>query len=79
MMKTILCIGEALIDFIPAQKGCALKDNAVFERACGGAPANVAAAAALLGAPAKMITQLGNDAFGAERRRGRHVLHFAHR
>jgi fructokinase len=64
MMKTILCIGEALIDFIPAQKGCALKDNAVFERACGGAPANVAAAAALLGAPAKMITQLGNDAFG---------------
>ena len=64
MMKTILCIGEALIDFIPAQKGCALKDNAVFERACGGAPANVAAAAALLGAPAKMIAQLGNDAFG---------------
>ena len=48
MMKTILCIGEALIDFIPAQKGCALKDNAVFERACGGAPANVAAAAALI-------------------------------
>ncbi len=63
-MKTILSIGEALIDFIPAQKGCALKDNAVFERVCGGAPANVAAAAALLGAPAKLITQLGNDSFG---------------
>lgn len=63
-MKSILSIGEALIDFIPAQKGVALKDNAVFERACGGAPANVAAAAAKLGAPSKMITQLGCDAFG---------------
>lgn len=63
-MKSIISIGEALIDFIPSQRGCALKDNAVFERICGGAPANVAAAAALLGAPAKIITQLGQDAFG---------------
>ncbi|MFR8974580.1 MAG: hypothetical protein ACLVG9_01090 [Eubacteriales bacterium] len=37
MMKTILCIGEALIDFIPAQKGCALKDNTQ----CSGGPAAV--------------------------------------
>lgn len=63
-MKSIISIGEALIDFIPAKRGCALKDNAVFERVCGGAPANVAAAAALLGVPAKLITQLGCDAFG---------------
>lgn len=63
-MKSVVAIGEALIDFIPEKKGCALKDNAVFQRCCGGAPANVAAAAAILGAPAKMITQLGHDGFG---------------
>ncbi len=63
-MKAVIAIGEALIDFIPSTRGCALKDNAVFERVCGGAPANVAAAVSLLGGTSKMITQLGNDGFG---------------
>lgn len=63
-MKTVIAIGEALIDFIPQTKGCALKDNAVFERVCGGAPANVTAAVSLLGGRSKMITQLGKDGFG---------------
>lgn len=63
-MKTVVSIGEALIDFIPEKKGCGLKDNAVFERVCGGAPANVAAAVSLLGGTSRMITQLGTDAFG---------------
>lgn len=57
-------IGEVLIDFIPLQKGCALKDVVSFERAAGGAPANVAAAVAKFGEEASMITKLGNDAFG---------------
>lgn len=63
-MKICAAIGEALIDFIPAQKGCALKDVTSFERVCGGAPCNVAAAVAKLGGRSRMITQLGKDAFG---------------
>ncbi|MEH7418996.1 carbohydrate kinase [Neobacillus drentensis] len=63
-MRTMYSIGEVLIDFIPLQKGKALKDVLEFERAPGGAPANVAAAVAKYGGRASMITKLGNDAFG---------------
>lgn len=63
-MKTITCIGEALIDFIPNKKGSALKDVEGFTRMAGGAPANVAAAAAKLGGKSRMLTKLGSDAFG---------------
>lgn len=63
-MKKCAAIGEALIDFIPFQKGCMLKEVAQFERVCGGAPCNVAAAIAKLGGNARMITQLGEDNFG---------------
>ena len=63
-MGTLFAIGEVLIDFIPLEKGKALKDVQSFERAAGGAPANVAAAVATLGANASIITKLGNDAFG---------------
>lgn len=64
-MKQKLCvIGEALIDFIPEEKGCRLKDVVHFKRAAGGAPANVAGACAKLGGASRMITQLGADAFG---------------
>ena len=64
MKKEIITIGEALIDFIPQQKGKGLKDVEGFVRRAGGAPANVAAAAAKLGARASVITQVGKDAFG---------------
>ena len=47
-MYKIITIGEALIDFIPNQKGCQLKEVHGFERVAGGAPANVAAAIAKL-------------------------------
>lgn len=57
-------MGEALIDFIPAQRDCLLKEVESFTRVCGGAPANVAAAAAKLGGESRMVTQLGKDAFG---------------
>lgn len=63
-MKKIISMGEALIDFIPAQKGCDLKDVQSFTKACGGAPCNVAAAVSKLGGKSMMITQLGDDAFG---------------
>ncbi|WP_079505096.1 carbohydrate kinase family protein [Mesobacillus jeotgali] len=63
-MTKLYSIGEVLIDFIPQQKGAALKDVMSFERAPGGAPANVAAAVAKYGHAASMITKLGEDAFG---------------
>jgi fructokinase len=63
-MGKLYSIGEVLIDFIPLQKGVALKDVVAFERAPGGAPANVAAAVAKYGQKAAMISKLGNDAFG---------------
>ncbi|MFS0779908.1 carbohydrate kinase [Neobacillus sp. 3P2-tot-E-2] len=63
-MGKLFSIGEVLIDFIPLQKGVALKDVISFERAPGGAPANVAAAVAKYGQKAAMISKLGNDAFG---------------
>ncbi|OLN22084.1 carbohydrate kinase [Domibacillus antri] len=63
-MGTLYSIGEVLIDFIPLQKGRALKDVVSFERAPGGAPANVAAAIAKLGGRSAVLTKLGEDAFG---------------
>ncbi|WP_445486786.1 carbohydrate kinase family protein [Niallia sp. 03133] len=63
-MARLFSIGEVLVDFIPLEKGKALKDVASFERAPGGAPANVAAAVAKYGAEASMITKLGKDPFG---------------
>ncbi|MFD2216677.1 carbohydrate kinase family protein [Metabacillus endolithicus] len=63
-MGRLFSIGEVLIDFIPEQKGIALKDVVSFERAPGGAPANVAATVAKSGGNASMITKLGVDAFG---------------
>ena len=63
-MKKVISIGEALIDFIPNQKVCELKDVISFERVAGGAPANVSAVVAKLGGKSNFISKLGKDAFG---------------
>lgn len=63
-MGNLFSIGEVLIDFIPHQKGIALKDVESFTRVPGGAPANVAAAVATFGGTASLITKVGKDAFG---------------
>ena len=64
MNDTLMVIGEALIDFIPTEQGMALKDVCSFTKHCGGAPINIAAATAKLGAHSKVLTQVGADAFG---------------
>lgn len=63
-MKSIVTIGEAVVNFICAEQGAALKNAQSFTKARGGAPANVAAAIAALGGSAKMIGRVGRDAFG---------------
>ena len=63
-MKKVIAIGEALIDFIPHEKGRALNDVENFLRVPGGAPLNVAAAVAKLGGKSQMVTKLGQDGFG---------------
>ena len=63
-MKKVISIGEALIDFIPNQKGCSLKEVLGFERVAGGAPANVSAVVSKLGGKSNFISKLGKDAFG---------------
>ena len=63
-MKTLVAIGEALIDFAPQQAGRPIKDTESFMPKVGGAPANVCGAYAKLGGRAVMLTQLGTDPFG---------------
>lgn len=60
----LLCLGELLIDMVPADAGASLERAATFVRAAGGAPANVAVAAARLGAGVGVVATVGHDAFG---------------
>lgn len=63
-MAKIFTIGEMLIDFIPDIKNCALKDVKSFSKMAGGAPANVAVCAAILGAESYFIGKFSEDSFG---------------
>ncbi|MEG0734501.1 PfkB family carbohydrate kinase, partial [Anaerorhabdus sp.] len=63
-MKKLCAIGEALIDFIPNEKGKRLKDVTSFRQVPGGAPANVAASVSRLNGESILLTKLGEDAFG---------------
>jgi fructokinase len=62
-MSSILCFGEALIDFHAQPQGGAGQPPA-FVPFAGGAPANVAVAAARLGAHARFAGMLARDMFG---------------
>ena len=61
-MADILTLGELLIDL--TQTGTDNGGNGVFTAFPGGAPANVAVAAARLGADTGFIGKVGRDAFG---------------
>ncbi|MFS0821219.1 aminoimidazole riboside kinase [Bacillus sp. 1P02SD] len=59
MKQGVICLGEALIDFIPLDQ-----DNIQFLKSPGGAPANVAVGAARLGAKSSFIGKVGDDVLG---------------
>jgi fructokinase len=60
----VICLGEALIDFVPQTLGVGLKDVEGFTKAPGGAPANAAAAVATLGGRSVFVGKFAVDGFG---------------
>lgn len=63
-MPDIVCLGEALVDMVSTAPGLSLVQSPEFHKAAGGAPTNVAAGCAILGASAGLIAQVGKDSFG---------------
>jgi len=63
-MPDVVCLGEALIDFIALEAGVSLMEVSGFKKAPGGAPANVAAGLSKLGNPSAFVGKVGDDAFG---------------
>lgn len=62
-MNTVVCFGEALVDFLARPNGEPEAPRHFVEYA-GGAPANVAVAVARLGGRARFLGMLGEDLFG---------------
>lgn len=60
----IVAFGELLIDFVALEQGVTVGEASGFVKAPGGAPANVAVAAARLGYSAGFLGQVGDDPFG---------------
>ena len=60
----VVCFGELLIDFVALESGVQVGDASGFQKAPGGAPANVAVALARLGVPSAFLGQVGDDPFG---------------
>lgn len=60
----VVCMGELLIDFVALESGVTVGEASGFQKAPGGAPANVAVAIKRLGIDSAFITQVGDDPFG---------------
>lgn len=63
-MKRVLCVGEALIDWISQENGLSLAEAEHFVKAPGGAPLNLSIGLARLGIPSGFAGALSLDAFG---------------
>lgn len=60
----VVCVGEALVDFLPTQAGRRVRDVETWVRCIGGSPANVAVGLSRLGARSAMVGVVGADEFG---------------
>ena len=63
-MFDVIACGELLIDFVSTQSGVTVGEAPAFQKAAGGAPANVAVGVARLGYRAGFLGQVGEDDFG---------------
>lgn len=63
-MATVIALGELLIDFVSTVAGVTLEEAPAFEKAPGGAPANVVVGLVRLGVPSGFMGQVGEDPFG---------------
>ncbi len=63
-MPDAICFGELLIDFVPTVTGVSLIEAPAFQKAPGGAPANVAVGLSKLGVSSGFLGKVGEDAFG---------------
>jgi fructokinase len=63
-MQKILCIGEALVDFIGMNTDCRLSEQKSFLMTPGGAPFNVSCVAGSLGGEVYFLGAVGKDEFG---------------
>lgn len=61
---SVVCFGELLIDFVALESGVTVGEASGFQKAPGGAPANVAVAVSRLGHPSAFLGQVGDDPFG---------------
>jgi sugar/nucleoside kinase (ribokinase family) len=64
-MADVVCMGELLVEFVSTQSNVSLARAPGFIKAPGGAPANVAVALQRLGLPARFVSKVGDDPFGA--------------
>lgn len=63
-MSEVVCLGEALIDFVASESGVTVGESSGFVKAPGGAPANVAVGVARLGHSSTFLGKVGEDPFG---------------
>lgn len=63
-LMDVLTCGELLIDFVATEVGLTLAQASLFQKAPGGAPANVAVGLARLGHRVGFLGQVGEDEFG---------------
>ncbi len=61
----ILCVGEALVDFIGHQEGVLTNNTRDYHRYLGGSPTNVAMNRARLGLSTTLVASIGDDGLGA--------------
>ncbi|KAL4375476.1 hypothetical protein AHAS_Ahas05G0285600 [Arachis hypogaea] len=60
----VVSFGELLIDFVPTVGGVSLAEAPAFQKAPGGAPANVAVGISRLGGSSAFVGKVGADEFG---------------
>lgn len=63
-MVQVVCLGELLIDFVSLESGVSLEQAPAFQKAPGGAPANVAVGLARLGHQVGFVGKVGDESFG---------------